>query len=147
MKLLIVATALLGISCSSLAIGQAKSATVQELTRIEKEITDGILKGDYSAFKRVLADGYVGTNAWGELSVGKAANTDGIEDNKLTEATVTDFKVHEFGDTAVATFTSTDKGTWRGEDISGVFRWMDVFVKKNGRWQLIASQATRVAKE
>ena len=40
----------------------------------------------------------------------------------------------------------TDSGTWNGKDSSGQYVWMDVFVKKSGKWQAVASQSTKVAK-
>jgi ketosteroid isomerase-like protein len=54
-------------------------------------------------------------------------------------------KVRVYGDMAVATYGSTDKGSYKGKDISGRFRWTDVFVKRNGRWEIVAGQGTRIS--
>jgi hypothetical protein len=32
-------------------------------------------------------------------------------------------------------------------DISSKYRWTDVFVKRNGRWQMVAEQGTRVSQQ
>ena len=51
------------------------------------------------------------------------------------------------GGTHVSDFEwDTDSGTWNGKDSSGEYVWMDVFVKKSGKWQAVASQSTKVAK-
>src|SRR4051794_5126530 len=41
-------------------------------------------------------------------------------------------------------YGSTDKGSYKNSDISGRFRWTDVFVKRNGRWEIVAGQGTRI---
>jgi ketosteroid isomerase-like protein len=58
-----------------------------------------------------------------------------------------DMKVQVYGNTAVVTYGSTDKGTYKGKDLSGKYRWMDVFVKHKGRWQLVAGQGTPFPKQ
>jgi ketosteroid isomerase-like protein len=55
-----------------------------------------------------------------------------------------DMKVQVYGDTAIVTYRSTDKGKYKDFDISGQYRWTDVFVKRNGRWQIVSTQGTRI---
>ncbi len=51
-------------------------------------------------------------------------------------------------DTAVVTGRATIKGNLKsGMDISGQYRFTDVWVKQEGRWQLMAWQATKVAQQ
>jgi hypothetical protein len=45
------------------------------------------------------------------------------------------------------THHSTTKGRYKGEDVSGQTQMIHVFVKRNGRWQVVANQATRLAKQ
>ena len=40
--------------------------------------------------------------------------------------------VRVYGDTAVVSYRSTDKGMYKDTDISGQSRWTDVFVKQKG---------------
>lgn len=67
-------------------------------------------------------------------------------DLKLQSASLDDAKVQVYGDTAIVTYSSNDKGTYKGKDISGKTRWTDVFVKRNGKWQLVATHGSRVGK-
>jgi len=46
---------------------------------------------------------------------------------------------------AVVTYATTDKGSYKGKDISGEYRWTDVFAKRDGHWQLIVGQGTAIA--
>ena len=57
-----------------------------------------------------------------------------------------DMKVHVYGNVAVVTGRNTIKGVWEDieHDISGPYRFTDVFVKRDGRWQCVASQSSRI---
>ena len=56
-------------------------------------------------------------------------------------------KVHVYGDTAVVTGLNTIKSTLNGKDTSGAYRFTDVFVKRDSRWQVVATQASSVQKK
>ena len=61
---------------------------------------------------------------------------------------MSDLKVRMLGDNnACATGVTKLTGTDEGKDISGDYRFMDLFQKKDGKWQAIASQVTRIKKE
>lgn len=58
-----------------------------------------------------------------------------------------DIRVQVYGDAAVVTLRSIEKGTtYKGKDLSGHYRWTDVFVKRNGSWQMVATHGTRIEK-
>jgi len=50
-----------------------------------------------------------------------------------------DLKVQLYGDTAVVTGRQTEKATYKGEDASAVYRVTDVWIRRDGRWQAIAT--------
>jgi ketosteroid isomerase-like protein len=66
---------------------------------------------------------------------------------KLQAASIEQPKVQVHGDTVIVTFQSTDKGTYKGKDISGTTRWTDVFVRKDGKWQLVATHGSMMHKK
>jgi hypothetical protein len=53
-------------------------------------------------------------------------------------------KVRVFGDAAVVTGGHKEKSQYQARHTSGHYRWMDVFVKRDGRWQAVAFELTRV---
>ena len=49
-----------------------------------------------------------------------------------------------FGSIGVVQGSDTEKSSYKGKDTSGKYVWMDVFQKKNGKWQAVRSQVAKV---
>jgi len=151
----ILAVAVLTITTTSLGFAQARDKSnkqsgnvEQSLMHIEQEMDDAVVKGDTSASERYLSDNCVITDPGG-IVMDKTRSISDLKsgDLKIESSKLEDMKVQVYGNTAVVTYGTTDKGTYKGKDISGKYRWTDVFVKRNGRWQIVADQATRVAQQ
>jgi hypothetical protein len=132
------------LTCSG-AFGQSNTNPEQAVMRIEKEMLDALLKGDAAASEKYLAESYMFTGPDGDIG-DRAKSISDIKTGaiKLQAASIDDPKVQAYGDTVVVTFTSNDKGTYKGKDISGKSRWTDVFVRKDGKWQLVATHGSMV---
>ena len=118
------------------------------LVQIEQEMDYAVVRGDTSPSERYLADNSIFTGPDGMVT-DKARNIADLKsgDLKLESSKLDDMKVQVHGNTAVVTYGTTDKGTYKGKDISGKYRWTDVFVKHNSKWQIVAGQGTRVAQQ
>ncbi len=120
----------------------------QVLRHIEREWEDANKNKDKAWFERAYADGYTAINA-----VGKMFNkTEDIADtlsntNTVTSAELSDVKVRVYGDTAVVTGRLHRVGKDKNGNFDRNFMFTDTFVKRDGRWQIIATQATFVAPE
>lgn len=143
MRTIIIASLL---SLTAIAAAKDNPGTVEQtVMKIEKELLDAALKNDASVSERYLADTYIFTGPNGMVENKSQAVADlKTGDLKLQQATLDDAKVQVYGDTAVVTYASKDKGTFKGKDITGNTRWTDVFVKRNGRWQVVASHGSSV---
>ena len=132
----------------SLAYGQKKMTVEQTLMKMEQEMTDAVVKGDISVFDKYAADNVTFTDPGGMLT--DKAQTMALfkgGDLKLESSKIDGMKVRMFGNTAIVTYRSTDKGTFKGRDISGQYRWIDVFVKMGGKWKMVASQGTPIMQQ
>ncbi len=131
----------------SLAYGQ-KMTTEQTLMKMEQEMADAIVKGDTSVWDKYSADNSVFTDPGG-MMMNKAQSLAMFKsgDLKLESVKMDNMKVQMFGNTAIVTYTSMDKGTYKGRDISGEYRWTDVFAKVGGKWKLVAGQGTPIMKQ
>ncbi len=148
-KTLMLAGILSALCCSGFAQSSKKASTGSEqaVMAIERELMNAMLKGDASASERYLADTYIFTGPDGTVE-NKAQAVSDLKsgDLKLQGASLDDLKVHIYGDTAVVTYSSNDKGTFKGKDISGKSRWTDVFVNRGGHWQVVASHGSMLTK-
>ena len=132
------------VSTPVLAAGSGKVEAA--LMQTERTLTDSLLKHDSAAFEETLADAFVFVAPDGSLQERAAFIADlGNGNLKITSTTNEDMAVRVYGDAAVVSYRSTDKGTYKDTDISGQYRWTDVFVKQKGRWRIVATQGTRIA--
>jgi ketosteroid isomerase-like protein len=117
----------------------------QTIMKIEKELVDALLKGDASANEQYMSASAIFVGPDGVV-INKSQVTSMIKsgDLKYESSTTDDMKVQVYGNTAVATYRTTDKGKYKDFDISGQFRWIDVFVKQSGGWQVVATQGTKL---
>lgn len=60
---------------------------------------------------------------------------------------LSEMTVRGYGDTLVVTGVKTMDYTLRGKESVGPFRFTDVWVRPDGRWQVVASQVAKVAKK
>ena len=124
----------------SLAVG----ADEQALLQIEREWSEALVKKDTAALDKMLATefqaNYVGLVGNKQQYLSALKNT-----NSKTESAVTsEMKAIVFGDRAIVNGLSTEKSSMAGKDTSGQYRWTDVFVKRDGRWQCVTGYAAKV---
>jgi ketosteroid isomerase-like protein len=152
MKHLFVACIL--VTTSILAFGQAKKPTAasveQTLTQMERDwclvsTNKANVDKDVQTMDRILAEDWVGLSSEGKTRT-KASEIAEVKSGASTYQSVElgPMKVRVFGNTAIVTGSDTEKSTYNGKDTSGRYVWTDVFVERNGRWQAVASESTKV---
>lgn len=152
MKHYLIFTLALGLALPTILLGKEKGATGDveaTVKEIEHEITDGILKADTSAIDKYVTSDYLGVGPDGATQ-NKSEFLSDVKSGalKLESSELSDIKVQVSGpDMAVAVYRTNDKGTYKGKDITGEYRWLDVFVKRDGKWQIAIDQGTQIAKQ
>jgi ketosteroid isomerase-like protein len=119
----------------------------QELLAVEDAWTAALIKSDIPALEKLYATEYLFTDPSGAALTREQDMASTKSGEFVVKAVkLEDVKVHVYGTFATVTginnLTASDKGT----DVSGAYRFTDVFVKRDGRWQCVATQATRVTK-
>jgi predicted ester cyclase/ketosteroid isomerase-like protein len=119
----------------------------QELIRLEKEWADGYVKRDLTVLDRMEAENFVGTDFDGNI-YSKAKDLEEVKGGVfMMESWVCpEMKVYLYGETAVVTGRSSVKSRYKGKNTSGQYQWTDTWVNKNGYWQCVANQSSRVTK-
>ena len=118
------------------------------LLKLTDELTAVKMKRDLGALDRLLADNFVFTNPAG-LFADKAAYVDGAKaDTAVYESVINyDKVVRGYGDAAIVAGYTIVKGRYDGHEIGGRFRFTNMFVKRQDRWQCIAIHLTRIAEQ
>jgi hypothetical protein len=119
----------------------------QELITLDKSWGEAGLKGDSAVLETILADDFIGNSPTGVAT--KAQN---IAEAKTTAADITNatYVADEYTvrfldpNTAVMTHRAVEKGLNKGKEYNDQHRSMHVWVKRDGRWQVLASQATPI---
>lgn len=121
----------------------AAGSVEQELLKLEREWLDAYLNRDVAAMERIEADEFTITHANGQVltKAQEIANLKqpGPRDTSLVFGTE-DTKVRVYGDAAILTgvfFSRSNAGIQRS-------RYTDVYAKRNGRWQVVASHLTNL---
>src|SRR5882724_10166997 len=136
-------------ACMVIAAGAERQTPLsreQELIRLETNWNAAFLRKDAAFFRNVLADEYVVT--FGDGSRGDRAEELrqlDASDEQIQSSVPSDFHVMLYGDTAVVLFSLHSIGTHRGQPLDATFRYIDVFIRRDRRWQCVASQNTRIA--
>jgi hypothetical protein len=150
--LILTLTVVLALPTITLAKEKGKGATADveaTIKKIEQELTDTIVKSDTSAFEKYLASDYLGIGPDG-VTQNKSELLADIKSGtlKLESSTLSEMKVQVTGpDMAAVVYRTTDKGAYKGKDVTGEYRWLDVFVKRGGKWQIAIDQGTQIAKQ
>jgi ketosteroid isomerase-like protein len=130
------------------APAQTKTGSVeQELIKLENARNDAWVKRDTEAYARLLADDYISTNSYGDMMT-KAQSIARLKfDNHTTSLRSHDFRVRVYGDAAVITLRLTYKNQVEGRESSGQDQITDVWIKRGGQWQCVASHSSQIAQK
>ncbi len=118
----------------------------QVLIELEQEWNAAFYRKDVAFIESILADEFVATYEDG--SRGDKAHELALIaefDQRVVSAVQDEFTVKVYQDTAVVWFTLNLVGIRQGERAEVTLRFTDVFVLRDGDWQCVSSQSTKVA--
>ena len=123
----------------------AVESAEQVLVELERGWNDAFYDKDVAFIENLLADEFVATyddgtlgDKAGELALAESFN------QRVVSATQDDFIVQVYADAAVVWFTLRVVGIRQGQEAELTLRYTDVWVMRDGRWQCVSSQSTRV---
>ena len=118
----------------------------QSLISLEREWNEAFYAHDVSAIENLLADEFTATYDDGsrgdrarELSLTREFN------QQVESAVQDDFTVRIYGDAAVVWFTLRLTGIKQGKRTQLSLSYTDVWVLRDGRWQCVSAQSTKLA--
>ena len=105
----------------------------------EKASWDAFRRKDADAFKKMLAPEYTEITGNGVRDL--AATVSGMNDVTFTDVTFADWKMTQIDkDLVLLTYTTTQKGTYKGEALDGTYRHGAAWINRNGEWLAIYFQ-------
>ena len=119
-------------------------ATTRELTEIVQRLATAWKNGDCDAWSGFVAPEWSVTHINGAvITKAEAVRMCKAPEAVIDSLTSDNMSVRRYGDTAVVTGRTT--ATTAGPNRQTVsLRFTDVFVRRDGRWQAVASQATAI---
>ncbi len=139
-----------GLALSAIGWRAARSAALpdnatEEILKVDEERNQALQKGDIATLDRIYSDDLVYANATGALLT-KAQHLADLKGRGLNFRSFKhdDVKVVVHGDTGILTGISTSAVEYHGAVSSSPRRFLNVFVKKDGRWLCAAHFETPV---
>lgn len=132
---------------SAPAAASAAGSAEADLLKSEREWLEAYMKGDFAALERIKADDYSITYSTGEV-MSKAQEIAKLKSSPVAggafKLNTENTKVRIYGDTAVLTGVLIQSWTDNGKAMNARLRYTDVWVKRNGRWQVAVAQLTNI---
>jgi ketosteroid isomerase-like protein len=126
--------------------GASNTAAIeQELLKLDRQWLDAYEKGDTASLARIEADEFTVTYADGKVLT-KAQDIELAKKSTAAELKLSteDAKVRVYGDTAVITGILVQKMKEGEKEVTVRERYTDVWAKRNGRWQAVATALTTI---
>ena len=149
----LISALLLALVFPALVVGQGRTKSKrtqaggveQQLKQMEDDWQKALKNKEAAPLRRIIAEDWVATDEKGKVLNREpyisqtTSNPDVIE-----SAENFDMQVRVYGNTAVVTGGTREKGTRNGTAYTDTYRWTDVFGKRGGRWQAVVSQWAKV---
>ena len=144
----------LAVSCQAFAQAKpaapaANASVEKELIKLENDWNNAVVKRDVAALARLLADDYTGIDSEDGTIKTKAQGLAELKSGEdvTTFAVGDEWKVRVYGDAAVVFSRETVKEQYKGKDVSGQYRLIDTWIRKDGRWQCVAEGGSKITKK
>ena len=140
----------LTVACCGVSVGASQRGPVESdqdvLIALERGWNDAFYRKDVALIEKLLADEFIAT--YDDGTQGDKAKELALAaefSQQVESATQEDFIVKVYRDTAVVWFTLRIVGVRQGQKSELLLRYTDVWVVRDGRWQCVSTQSTRVA--
>jgi uncharacterized protein (TIGR02246 family) len=129
-----------------LATQASEEDPVRHLTELQQQLARAWVAGDRAAIERIIAPEWTVTGPDGQISTRADILREVFETrtHRISSLTIDDVRVRVFGDAAVVTGRTRGRGESGNTPYDVEIRFTDMFVRRDGRWQAVASHASVV---
>jgi ketosteroid isomerase-like protein len=116
---------------------------VQQLTKLKKQWSEAEVNRDVGFLDKLYAnDLEIGTSQGDVLTKEEMMARVKDPDHKWDQVDSDHVQVRVYGNVAVMTDQTTVRGVDKGKPFGGLYRFVRIFVKQQGRWRVVLAQAT-----
>jgi len=118
----------------------------KEVLAVEYAWTEAHLRGDVETLEAIMALDYLKIQSDGSLSDKKTTLASYQPDRRAWDVARGDeYDVRIYGDTAVVIGRWTARGNNDGQPFDYAARFLSIYVRRDGRWQMVAEQSTEIS--
>jgi ketosteroid isomerase-like protein len=146
-KVVMIALALGSVAAT---VTRTQTSGSAEVTALLREFIAGAGSGDRAVFDKFFADDVIYTRATGvvitKASIMESLGKPSPASEGKSSYSAEDITVHEYGDTAIVAFRLEGRSEHAdGKVETAHYRNTGTFLRRQGRWQAVAWQATKIS--
>ena len=131
-------------------VTRTQTSGTQEVTALLREFIAGAGSGDRAIFDKFFADDVIYTRATGvvitKASIMESLGKPSPASEGKSSYSAEDITVHDYGDTAIVAFRLEGRTEHAdGKLETAHYRNAGTFLRRKGRWQAVAWQATKIS--
>lgn len=116
-----------------------------EVMEVERAWTQAHLYGDFATIERLMAEDYLKIQPDGSLLNKREAMATYVPEEREWEVAEGDeYELRIYGETALVFGRWTARGVNHGQRFDYQARFLSVYVRRNGQWQMVAEQSTEI---
>lgn len=144
-KLFFLIILLLNLTAFAAGQTQTGSGEASEVLRLDEARFAAMIRADIAELEKILADDLVYTHSSGRVE-SKKEFIASLETGTLKYISIhnEEKKARVYGTTALINGRAKITISSQGQQQSFVLRYLDVYVKRNNKWQMVAWQSTRL---
>lgn len=144
MKLLVSVCAV-ALFVSGSAFAGMKAMKEQDLMDLENAWSKAIVAKDTATISAIIADDWIGQNDSGQRET-KVEFLADVKSGTMAASMMNnrDMTARIIRGIGIVQGADDERSSYKGRDTSGAYTWTDVFANRDGTWQVVASQLTKV---
>ncbi|QJR09411.1 hypothetical protein DSM104443_00455 [Usitatibacter rugosus] len=142
-----VASLLLLAACATSPVNDTATdaQTITLLTRQADDWDKAIVRKDRAAIEANMGEDFRQIDSAGNVETKRSFVDDLVSPQLAIDPyVVEDFDVRLYGDTALLSGRTRMTGRYDGKPFSSHYRYIDIYVKRGGRWQIVSVQISKI---